>query len=102
MIGVDGEEIGDECVFTTAPPQSPPPVYGDPSIFRIGRHVYAVQLEYSNAHHGCAGAPLEDYRDNACAKAHSCGRPRIRVRSLDANLGSDRMGGLFWLLAVSL
>jgi len=60
VIGVEGEEIGDECVFTTAPPQSPPPVYGDPSIFRIGRHVYAVQLEYSNAHHGCAGAPLEE------------------------------------------
>jgi hypothetical protein len=60
VIGVEGEEIGDECVFTTAPPQSPPPVYGDPSIFRIGGHVYAVQLEYSNAHHGCAGAPRED------------------------------------------
>ena len=60
VIGVEGEEIGDECVFTTAPPQSPPPVYGDPSVFRIGHHVYAVQLEYSNAHHGCAGAPLAD------------------------------------------
>lgn len=57
VIGVEGEEIGDECVFITAPP---PPIYGDPSVFTIGRHLYAVQLEYSNAHHGCAGAPLED------------------------------------------
>lgn len=60
VIGVFNEEIGDECVFTTADPQGPPPVYGDPSIFTIGKHLYAVQLEYSNAHHGCAGAPRED------------------------------------------
>lgn len=52
MIGVEGEEIGDECVFITAPVGSPPPIYGDPSAFTIGRHLYAVQLEYSNAHLG--------------------------------------------------
>jgi hypothetical protein len=57
VIGVEGEEIGDECVFTTAPPNSPPPVYGDPSVFTIGEHIYAVQLEYSNSKHGCAGTP---------------------------------------------
>jgi hypothetical protein len=56
VIGVEFEEIGDECVFTTAPPGSPV-IYGDPSIFTIGEHVYAVQLEYSNSKHGCAGTP---------------------------------------------
>jgi len=54
VIGVEFEEIGDECVFITAPP---PPIYGDPSVFTIGAHVYAVQLEYSNSKHGCAGTP---------------------------------------------
>jgi hypothetical protein len=54
VTGLEGEEIGDECVFVT------PPAYGDPSVFTIGHKLYAVQLEYSNAHHGCAGTPATD------------------------------------------
>jgi hypothetical protein len=54
VTGLQGEEIGDECVFIV------PPSFGDPSVFTIGRKVYAVQLEYSNAHHGCAGTPQTD------------------------------------------
>lgn len=51
VTGLQGEEIGDECVFIT------PPAFGDPSVFTIGHHLYAVQLEYSNSVHGCAGTP---------------------------------------------
>jgi hypothetical protein len=51
VTGLFGEEIGDECVFIT------PPAYGDPSVFRIGRKLYAVQLEYSNSRHGCTNEP---------------------------------------------
>jgi hypothetical protein len=51
VTGLQGEEIGDECVFIT------PPAFGDPSVFTIGHHLYAVQLEYSNSAHGCAGTP---------------------------------------------
>jgi hypothetical protein len=51
VTGLQGEEIGDECVFIV------PPAFGDPSVFTIGRHLYAVQLEYSNSVHGCAGTP---------------------------------------------
>ncbi|PYX40752.1 MAG: hypothetical protein DMG81_05285, partial [Acidobacteria bacterium] len=54
VTGLEGEEIGDECVFIT------PPSFGDPSVFTIGQKLYAVQLEYSNGHHGCAGTPERD------------------------------------------
>jgi len=51
VTGLYGEEIGDECVFVF------PPYYGDPSVFTIGTRLYAVQLEYSNSHHGCTNEP---------------------------------------------
>jgi hypothetical protein len=51
VTGLFGEEIGDECVFIT------PPAFGDPSVFVIGHKLYAVQLEYSNAKHGCTNQP---------------------------------------------
>jgi hypothetical protein len=51
VIGLLGEEIGDECVFIA------PPAFGDPSVFTIGRKLYAVQLEYANSKHGCANEP---------------------------------------------
>jgi hypothetical protein len=39
VTGLFGEEIGDECVFVV------PPAFGDPTVFTIGRKLYAVQLE---------------------------------------------------------
>ena len=51
VTGLEGEEIGDECVFIT------PPAFGDPSVFRIDDKLYAVQLEYSNSKHGCTNTP---------------------------------------------
>ena len=51
VTGLQGEEIGDECVFIT------PPAFGSPSVFRVDDKVYAVQLEYSNARHGCTNTP---------------------------------------------
>jgi len=55
VTGLFGEEIGDECVFIQLAANGN--VYGDPSVFRIGRKVYAVQLEYSNSRHGCTNEP---------------------------------------------
>lgn len=55
ITGLFAEEIGDECVFIVVP--APKVAYGDPSVFRIGRKIYAVQLEYSNAAHGCTNEP---------------------------------------------
>ena len=49
------EEIGDECVFLAFFP--PNIVFSDPSNFRVGRHHYAVQPEYSNAQHACVIQP---------------------------------------------
>ena len=51
VTGLEGEEIGDECVFITLP------AFGDASVFRIDDKTYAVQLEYSNSKHGCANTP---------------------------------------------
>jgi hypothetical protein len=48
--GLFGQEIGDECVFIV-------PRFGDPSVFTIGRKLYAVQLEYANSQHACANEP---------------------------------------------
>ncbi len=46
-----GEEIGDECLFL-----GPDGVIAEPT-FVIGRKLYRVQSEYSNARHACAIAP---------------------------------------------
>jgi hypothetical protein len=54
-----GFEIGDECDFFVVLPTSPKTVaaFGDPSVFTIGNHRYAVQPEYANNEHACASNP---------------------------------------------
>jgi hypothetical protein len=54
-----GEEIADECDFFTILQVSPTgfAVFGDPTVFRVGRHRYATQPEYSNDDHSCRVAP---------------------------------------------
>lgn len=47
-----GDEIGDECSFFVIPTG-----FFDPSVFKIGKHDYGVQLEYSNVDHACGSAP---------------------------------------------
>ena len=53
-----GEEIGDECAFFEIEPyQGQLQAFFDPSVFKIGTRVWAVQPEYSNAQHACAISP---------------------------------------------
>jgi|GEM_PF-1202746 len=54
-----GEEIGDECDFFTIQQTSPTTfaVFGDPTVFRVGKHIYATQPEYNNQDHACRIAP---------------------------------------------
>ena len=54
-----GEEIADECDFFVVLPISPTQaaIFGDPAVFRVGRHLYATQPEYSNSDHACRVAP---------------------------------------------
>jgi hypothetical protein len=54
-----GAEIGDECVFISVLQVSPTSfaVFSDPTIFTVGKHVYATQPEYNNHDHACSVAP---------------------------------------------
>jgi hypothetical protein len=54
-----GQEIGDECVFISVLQVSPTTfaVFSDPTVFTIGKHVYATQPEYNNHDHACGVAP---------------------------------------------
>ena len=54
-----GEEIADECDFFVILQVSPTDfaAFGDPTVFRVGRHSYATQPEYSNNDHACGVAP---------------------------------------------
>jgi hypothetical protein len=54
-----GEEIADECDFFTILETAPNTfaVFGDPTVFRVGKHKYATQPEYSNNDHACGVAP---------------------------------------------
>jgi hypothetical protein len=53
-----GEEIGDECELLAIIEQGNNFfVFGDPTEFRVGRHRYATQPEWSNEDHGCAIRP---------------------------------------------
>jgi hypothetical protein len=54
-----GFEIGDECQFITILQVSPTSfaVFGDPTSFTVGKHVYATQPEYNNQDHACGVAP---------------------------------------------
>jgi hypothetical protein len=57
--GLAGEEIGDECQLITLIQVAPNhlAVFGDPIEFRVGRHNFATQPEYSNEDHACAIRP---------------------------------------------
>ena len=50
------EEIGDECDLLFIDPNTLN-IFGDPTEFRVGRHRFATQPEYSNEDHGCAVRP---------------------------------------------
>lgn len=54
-----GEEIADECDFFVIQQTSPTDfaVFGDPTVFRVGKHKYATQPEYNNDDHACGVAP---------------------------------------------
>jgi hypothetical protein len=54
-----GQEIADECqfLFLEQISQNEFAVFSDPTVFKVGRHRYAVQPEYSNQDHGCAVDP---------------------------------------------
>jgi hypothetical protein len=53
-----GEEIGDECqLLAIIPRGNQLLVFGDPTEFRVGKHRFATQPEWSNQDHGCAIAP---------------------------------------------
>jgi hypothetical protein len=56
LVVLAGTEIADECSFFTVIGQN---VFFDPLSFRIGRHKYGVQPEYSNAGHDCATGPQD-------------------------------------------
>jgi hypothetical protein len=56
--GLAGEEIGDECqLITIIQVGNQLAVFGDPIEFRVGRHHFATQPEYSNEDHACAIRP---------------------------------------------
>ena len=50
------EEIGDECDLLFIDPNTLN-IFGDPTEFRVGKHRFATQPEYSNEDHGCAVRP---------------------------------------------
>jgi hypothetical protein len=52
-------EIGDECEFFTIQQTSPTTfaVFGDPTVFHIGKRLFATQPEYNNQDHACGVAP---------------------------------------------
>lgn len=54
-----GQEIADECQFISILQVSPTSfaVFNDPTVFTIGKHVYATQPEYNNHDHACGVAP---------------------------------------------
>jgi len=54
-----GQEIADECQFISILQVSPTSfaVFGDPTSFTVGKHVYAAQPEYNNHDHACGVAP---------------------------------------------
>lgn len=52
-VALAGAEIADECSFFTID-FTAGQTFFDPSVFTIGRHVFAVQPEYSNMEHACA------------------------------------------------
>lgn len=56
--GSQGEEIGDECdFFVIQPVTGGLGVFGDPTTFSVGKHIFATQPEYSNEDHACAIQP---------------------------------------------
>jgi hypothetical protein len=57
-LGSRGEEIGDECAFVT-PPTTTAPGYFNPSVFNVHGVPFGIQLEYSNARHGCVSSTSE-------------------------------------------
>lgn len=56
-VGMYGEEIGDECEFLTFTATAS---YFDPSLVFLGRKLYAVQPEYSNALHACTTLAIDE------------------------------------------
>jgi len=54
-----GAEIADECQFLAILQVSPTSfaVFNDPTVFKVGKHVYATQPEYNNQDHACGVAP---------------------------------------------
>jgi hypothetical protein len=53
-----GEEIGDECqLLVIIPSGNDFLIFADPTQFRVGKHLYATQPEWSNEDHGCAIRP---------------------------------------------
>jgi len=53
-----GEEIGDECqLLAIIPSGNQFLIFSDPTEFRVGKHRYATQPEWSNEDHGCAIRP---------------------------------------------
>ena len=54
-----GAEIGDECQLFVIQQISPTTfaAFGDPTVFRVGKHIYATQSEYNNMDHACSIAP---------------------------------------------
>jgi hypothetical protein len=52
MFALLDQEIGDECEFFV-------PGFFDPSTFRIGAKIYAVQSEYDNTKHACVTKPAD-------------------------------------------
>lgn len=53
-----GEEIGDECqILVIIPSGNQFLIFSDPTEFRVGKHRYATQPEWSNEDHGCAIRP---------------------------------------------
>lgn len=56
---LNGQEIGDECVFLFFVPNgnNPPLLYGDSSNVTLNGNKYAIQPEYNNAAHACTTTP---------------------------------------------
>ncbi|HJZ64247.1 MAG TPA: hypothetical protein VKD70_08015 [Candidatus Acidoferrum sp.] len=50
-----GQEIADECQFLSIIQVSPTSfaVFNDPTVFTVGKHLYATQPEYNNLDHAC-------------------------------------------------
>jgi hypothetical protein len=57
-LSLNGQEIGDECVFLTfIPSGNNLLVYSDPSNVTLNGNRYAIQPEYNNADHACTTKP---------------------------------------------